>query len=290
MAAKSKPVEVLSVADLGSAGRSARAGARQEITAWSPPNRARPARSTSTRVTARRRSSRTSSRSKSSRSRHVTVLHLGRRRARQRITHRRTSLELLTHARALAPSCRAVTWGDGAALAAQAGEYGATTLYDVGRPRRRPARRAGRRGDRSARRGQGAPDAILIPTSYDGRDIAGRLSARLDRPVLTNVTGLRDEGGLVTEHPVFGGTQTVKARFTGAGPGSSSCARSPSSPKPAGGAPANVVAAPPGDTGASGTAKITREPRRGAHGTQARRGGGRRLGWAWSGRGGASTR
>ncbi len=65
----------------------------------------------------------------------------------------------------------------------------------------------------------GVPDAILIPTSYDGRDIAGRLSARLDRPVLTNVTGLSDNGGLVTEHPIFGGTQTVKAHFTGDGPG-----------------------------------------------------------------------
>ena len=38
--------------------------------------------------------------------------------------------------------------------------------------------------------GGNAPDAILIPATYDGRDIAGRLSAKLDRPVLTNVTGL----------------------------------------------------------------------------------------------------
>ncbi len=36
----------------------------------------------------------------------------------------------------------------------------------------------------------GPPDAILVGTTYDGRDIAGRLSARLDRPVLTNVVGL----------------------------------------------------------------------------------------------------
>ena len=37
------------------------------------------------------------------------------------------------------------------------------------------------------------PDAILVPQTYDGRDIAGRLSARIDRPVLTNIVGARGE-------------------------------------------------------------------------------------------------
>ena len=102
-----------------------------------------------------------------------------------------------------------------------------------------------------------APDAILIPTSYDGRDIAGRLSARLDRPVLTNITGLSDDGGLVTEHPIFGGTQTVKARFTGEGPGLFVIRAKSFAAEPSGGAPATVQAAPAGDTGPSGAARIT---------------------------------
>ena len=102
----------------------------------------------------------------------------------------------------------------------------------------------------------GVPDAILIPASYDGRDIAGRLSARLDRPVLTNVTGLSDEDGLVTEHPVFGGSLTVKAKFTGTGPGIFVVRAKSFAAEPSGGAPANVVAAPAGDVGATGTAKI----------------------------------
>jgi electron transfer flavoprotein alpha subunit len=103
---------------------------------------------------------------------------------------------------------------------------------------------------------QGAPDAILIPTSYDGRDIAGRLSARLDRPVLTNVTGLSDDGGLVTEHPAFGGTQIVKAKFTGEGPGIIVVRAKSFAAESGGGAAANVVSAPAGDTGATGAAKI----------------------------------
>jgi electron transfer flavoprotein alpha subunit len=66
--------------------------------------------------------------------------------------------------------------------------------------------------------GGNAPDAILIPATYDGRDVAGRLSAKLDRPVLTNVTGLVADGALSSQHPIFGGSHIVTARFTGDGP------------------------------------------------------------------------
>src|SRR5882724_8699774 len=81
------------------------------------------------------------------------------------------SLELLTAARTLGSTVEAVVWGaDGDAVAAELGKYGAT-------------------------KGGDAPDAILIPTTYDGRDIAGRLSVKLDKPVLTNIVGLAEAGG-----------------------------------------------------------------------------------------------
>jgi electron transfer flavoprotein alpha subunit len=167
-----------------------------------------------------------------------------------------TSLELLSHARSLTSSVSAITWGEGSSFATQAGEYGATTLYDVGALDGAlpgvPVASAIAQLVANA----GAPDAILIPTSYDGRDIAGRLSARLDRPVLTNVTGLADEGGLVTEHPVFGGTQTVKARFTAEGPGIIVVRAKSFAAEAAGGAAAVVVAAPAGDTASTGAARI----------------------------------
>lgn len=167
-----------------------------------------------------------------------------------------TSLELLTHARSMATTVSGVTWGDGASLAAQAGEFGATTLYDVGDLAGglpgapvASAIAALMAGDR--------PEAILIPTSYDGRDIAGRLSARLDRPVLTNVTGLSELNGLVTEHPIFGGTQTLKARFTGEGPGIVVVRAKSFVAESAGAAPATLVSAPAGELGATGEAKIS---------------------------------
>jgi electron transfer flavoprotein alpha subunit len=169
-----------------------------------------------------------------------------------------TSLELLSHARTFGATVSAITWGgDGASLAGEAGEFGATTLYNVGDlggslPGVPVASAIAALVARVE-----APDAILIPASYDGRDIAGRLSAKLDRPALTNVTGLVDEGGLVTEHPVFGGSQTVKAHFTGEGPGII-VVRAKSFPvEPSEGLAATVVEAPAGDTGASGSATIT---------------------------------
>ena len=167
-----------------------------------------------------------------------------------------TSLELLTRARALATTVVAVSWGANAdARARVAGEYGASTLYDVGElggalPGAAVAYAL------AGLAGATPPDAVLVPTSYDGRDIAARLSARLDRPVLTNVSGLSDEDGLVTEHQVFGGTQVVRARFTGDGPGIIVVRAKSFAAEPAGGAPAAVVAAPSGDVGAVGTARI----------------------------------
>ena len=166
------------------------------------------------------------------------------------------SLELLSHARTLATNVAAVTWGDGGSLSAQAGEYGATTLYDVGALDGALPGVPVASAIQSLIASTGAPDALLIPNSYDGRDIAGRLSARLDRPVLTNATGLSDEGGLVTEHPVFGGSLTVKAKFTGEGPGIVVVRAKSFAAEPSSGPPASFVAAPAGDTGASGGALI----------------------------------
>ncbi len=129
------------------------------------------------------------------------------------------SLELLTKSKDLADRVEGVTWGDGAQLAAEAGSYGAALLHtvgDLGGGLPGPAVAAAM----AARVGAGdAPGAVLVPHNYDGRDIAGRLSALIDRPVLTNVVGLTDAGGLQTQHPIFGGAEILTARFSGDGPG-----------------------------------------------------------------------
>ncbi len=168
-----------------------------------------------------------------------------------------TSLELLTHARTFGATVSAITWGaNSAALAAVAGEFGASTLYDVGDLAGALPGAPVASAICALIATSGAPDALLIPTSYDGRDIAGRLSARLDRPVLTNVTGLSDDAGLVTEHPVFGGTQIVKARFTGEGPGIIVVRAKSFVAESSGGAPASVTSISAGDLGTTGGATI----------------------------------
>lgn len=168
------------------------------------------------------------------------------------------TLELLTEARSLASTVEAVAWGaETASVAGTLGDYGASWVYDVGDlagalPGPPVAAAMAALVDAGER-----PEAVLVPASYDGRDVAGRLSARLDRPVLTNVTGLVErDGGLLTEHLVFGGTQIVRARFTGEAPGIYVVRAKSFSAEPAGGSPAEVVAAPPGDVGPTGVARI----------------------------------
>src|ERR1700722_9744899 len=113
------------------------------------------------------------------------------------------TLELLTEARTVGSTVEAVAWGTetGALGGALPGVRVAAALAEL-------------------ITGGNAPDVILFPATYDGRDIAGRLSAKLDKPVLTNVTGLvESDGGLSSQHPIFGGSQIVTAKFTGSGPG-----------------------------------------------------------------------
>ena len=170
-----------------------------------------------------------------------------------------TSLELLTQARSLAGTVEAVAWGDAtASVAGTLGEYGATTVHDVGDLGGSLPGAPVAAAIAAAVAAGGGPDAILFPATYDGRDIAGRLSVKLDRPVLTNVVDLNvGDGGLVTT------ARHLRRQPDGHRPGSPVRARASTSsgpsrsrPRPPAVAPAAVVAAPAPDTGATGAAKI----------------------------------
>jgi electron transfer flavoprotein alpha subunit len=167
------------------------------------------------------------------------------------------SLELLTEARELASTVEGITWGDAGGLADEVGSYGATTLHtvgDLGGGLAGPAVAAAI----AAKIASGdTPDAIFIPQTYDGRDIAGRLSARIDRPVLTNVVGVEaQDGSLVTEHAIFGGTEILNARFTAGAPGIYVIRAKSFAAEPSGGGAASVDNWEVPDLGASGSAKV----------------------------------
>jgi electron transfer flavoprotein alpha subunit len=168
-----------------------------------------------------------------------------------------TTLELLTKARSLADTVEAVyAGGDADAVAGTLGEYGATKVLTTGDL-----------GDAlpgvpvagalaAAVEAQG-PDAVLLPTSYVGRDVAGRLSVKLDRTVITNNVDVEVDGDkLVTTEPVFGGTINVKTTFTGPGPFLVLVRPKSFAPEPSGGGAAAVETIAVPDAGASGGARV----------------------------------
>jgi electron transfer flavoprotein alpha subunit len=167
------------------------------------------------------------------------------------------ALELITKAREIAGTVEAITWGDASSLAADVGAHGATALHTVGDldgglPG--PAVAAAIAAQVAA---GNTPDAVLLAQTYDGRDIAGRLSARVDRPVLTNVVGIEaSDGSLITEHAIFGGTEILNARFTGAPPGIYVIRAKSFAAEPSGGGPAAVDTWAVPELGAEGAAKV----------------------------------
>lgn len=170
-----------------------------------------------------------------------------------------TTLELLTKARELAGSVEAVYAGaDADAVAAQLGEHGATkvlTTGDLGGVLPGVPVAAAIAGQVEA---GNAPDAILMATSYAGRDIAGRLSVKLDRTVITNNVDLSVDGStLVCTEPAFGGSTDVKTKFTGSGPFIVLVRPKSFAAEPSGGGAAGVETIAVPDTGAAGTARVT---------------------------------
>jgi electron transfer flavoprotein alpha subunit len=167
-----------------------------------------------------------------------------------------TTLELLTKARELADTVEAVFVGANAdALAPGLGEHGATKVFAIDAGDALPgvvgaAAMAGLVGDH-------APDAILFAQSYDGRDAIARLSAKLDRPVLTNGTDLRlDADRFLVGTAIFGGNTIVDAEFTTGGPFLAALRPKSFTAEPSGGSPAEVVAVAAPDAGRAGEAKV----------------------------------
>ena len=62
----------------------------------------------------------------------------------------------------------------------------------------------------------GAPDVILFGASMQGKDLAGRLAAKLDTSVAVDCTGLKVDGGkLVATRPIYAGKLNADVLVTG---------------------------------------------------------------------------
>ena len=124
-------------------------------------------------------------------------------------------LEVLTAARSLGGAVEAVALSpDAEAAAAVLGEYGATTLLagtDAAYGELLPG---GPAADAIATlAAEHHPDVVLIAATYLGRDVAGRLAAKLDVPVVANGLGVEAGSELSVQSSIFGATQDVTTTF-----------------------------------------------------------------------------
>lgn len=119
-------------------------------------------------------------------------------------------LELLTKARALGEAV-AVALGPGAGKSAQTlGQYGAVKLYVNQDPAFAELLATPAVDLLAGLIGKERPELVLFGMTYDGRDIASRLSARLGAPLIANATDVvAKAGGFATISPLFGGSMLV---------------------------------------------------------------------------------
>jgi len=178
------------------------------------------------------------------------------------------ALEMLTKAREISDEVAAVYLGAGSDEAfAALGAHGAATVYHLPAGDTLPAAPAAAAlADLAAAH---EPDLILFGLTYGERDVAGRLSARLDRAVLSNAVEIvpGDEGVTVVNE-ILGGTVLVETVFADDGP-HIVVVRPKSFPaEPAGAASPEVVAVEMPDVGHAGAGTILESHSEAAEGPQ----------------------
>jgi electron transfer flavoprotein alpha subunit len=150
------------------------------------------------------------------------------------------ALEHLTKARELDSDVAAVALGPGATKsAAKLGEFGAKTLYASDDPVfsdyiAQPATFA---LHELAKEHQ--PELILFSQTYDSRDVAGRMSARMGSTLMSNATDLLGPDYAQTQ--ILGGSQIVDVQLSGPDPKLVLVRPKSFAAEPAGGDAATVV-------------------------------------------------
>ncbi len=122
------------------------------------------------------------------------------------------TLELLTLARRLGDPV-AVVFGEGAdQLAARLGEYGATRVLSVTDPAVTEFLVAPKAEALAQIAATVNPVAVLISSTTEGKEVAGRLAVKLDSGLITDATDIAADG--TTTQSVFAGNYTVRATVT----------------------------------------------------------------------------
>ncbi len=167
------------------------------------------------------------------------------------------ALELLTKARTLG-SVTALYLGEANdSVFAQLGDYGATHVTHLtGAANSLPA--AATASAIASLAAEQSPALILFGSTYTGRDVAGRLSVRLDRPVLSNaVDVVLEDGSALITNEIFGGTKIIKTAITAPSPALVIARPKAFAAEPAGGGAPDVTEVGLSDVGHAGSAAIT---------------------------------
>jgi electron transfer flavoprotein alpha subunit len=127
------------------------------------------------------------------------------------------ALELLTKARSIGDRVDAVALGPGAtAAAASLGDHGAGRVFasDAEVFAEHPGRPAAH--VLAGLVAEHGPDLVLFPSTYDAREVAGRLQARTGSTLMANATDIDSPARARTE--IFGGTAVVEVDLAGPAP------------------------------------------------------------------------
>ena len=167
------------------------------------------------------------------------------------------TLEILAKARAISDNVEVIFGGDASGVAATLGAHGAKAVLATGDLSGALPGPSVASAIAGAIASEGAPDLFMFGTTYDGRDVAARLSVKLDTPVITNVADLEVDGATVVGvEPVFGGTINVKTKFAGDKPGIILVRPKSFVAEESGGGAASVKPLAIPDLGATGAARV----------------------------------
>jgi len=164
--------------------------------------------------------------------------------------------ELLTKARGLGGTVEAFYAGaDADAIAPELGKFGATKVYAADPGELLPGAPVAAAMATQIETGT-RPDLIMFGTTYDGRDVAGRLSVKLDRPVLTNGIDIEAGDSVVVRNAIFGGNTLVQTTLKSEPPHLALFRPKSFAAEEGGGGTPEVVRVDVPDTGAAGNSKV----------------------------------
>jgi electron transfer flavoprotein alpha subunit len=125
---------------------------------------------------------------------------------------KKVTLELLTIARELGSPSAVVLGGPGAAAAMsdKLAEYGAEKIYAAESEEIDGYLVAPKATVLASLVGSVSPAAVLLASTQEGKEIAGRLAVKLDNGILTDAVGLSADG--VATQVVFAGSTIVKSK------------------------------------------------------------------------------